>query len=147
MTKMNTGGNAVTEAQVGLITKGQSYKDFVDVMKKKFQSGGVLSADNRQQIVDLANASAANYRKSYGDLYNQINGQMEAAGIPQQFRTLPTLAAVGGGAAAPAGGGGQAAPGGGGGQVSPQDAAALDWANKNPNDPRAATIKAHLGAK
>lgn len=32
-------------------------------------------------------------------------------------------------------------------QLSPEDAAALKWANENPNDPRAAAIKQSLGAK
>lgn len=39
--------------------------------------------------------------------------------------------------------------GGGGGakQMSPQDKQALDWANSNPKDPRAAQIKARLGVQ
>lgn len=32
-------------------------------------------------------------------------------------------------------------------QLSPQDQKALDWANKNPTDPRAITIKAHIGVQ
>jgi hypothetical protein len=35
--------------------------------------------------------------------------------------------------------------GGGGGNMSPQDQQALEWANANPNDPRAAQIKQKLG--
>ena len=31
--------------------------------------------------------------------------------------------------------------------LTPQDQAALDWANKNPNDPRSAAIKKKLGVK
>jgi hypothetical protein len=33
------------------------------------------------------------------------------------------------------------------GQLSPQDQQALDWANANSNDPRAAEIKRRLGVK
>jgi hypothetical protein len=33
----------------------------------------------------------------------------------------------------------------GGAQMSPEDKQALEWANKNPSDPRAAAIKQKLG--
>ncbi|MFZ9759306.1 MAG: hypothetical protein ACO3CJ_07630 [Burkholderiaceae bacterium] len=49
------------------------------------------------------------------------------------------LAGAGGGTPAPSGGGGQQR------QMSDEDRQALDWANSNPNDPRAAQIKRRLG--
>ena len=40
-----------------------------------------------------------------------------------------------------------AVKGGRGGDLNPQDQQAMDWANANPNDPRAAEIKQRLGVK
>ena len=45
------------------------------------------------------------------------------------------------------GAGGAGGAGAGGRQLSPQDRQALDWANSNPRDPRAAQIKARLGVQ
>jgi hypothetical protein len=108
LTKLNTAGNAVTEAQVGLILKGQSFSDWANTIKNKFKNGGVLSDNQRQQIKEIANSIYANYRKGYQPVYDRAVAQLRAAGIPEAFWTIPDLntinagqSQVGGNAPAP----------------------------------------------
>jgi hypothetical protein len=91
LTKLNTGGNAVTDAQVKLITDGKSFSDVIGTWGNKVQNGGVLSDNQRKQIRQIANDIFANYRKGYQPVYEQAAKQLKAAGIPEQFWTIPDL--------------------------------------------------------
>ncbi len=88
---MNTGGNQVTEAQVKLITGGQSYSDILNVWKNKLGNGGVLSDAQRTQLTELANKVFDRYKADYQPIYQQATSQLKAAGIPEAFWTIPNL--------------------------------------------------------
>lgn len=98
LTKLNTGGNAVTEAQVSLITHGKSFSDTVATFANKFKNGGVLSPDQRQQVHDIAYQIFENYKKGYQPIYERAAQQLTQAGIPQQFWTIPDLNSLNDGA-------------------------------------------------
>jgi len=91
LTKLNTGGNAVTDAQVKLITDGKSFSDTIGAWGNKLKNGGVLSDNQRQQIKAIANDIFANYRKGYQPVYEKAASQLKAAGIPEQYWTIPDL--------------------------------------------------------
>lgn len=91
LTKLNTAGNAISDAQVKLITDGRSYADSIGVAANKLGNGGVLSDNQRQQIQKIAKAIYANYQKGYQPVYDQVTAQLKAAGIPKQFWTIPDL--------------------------------------------------------
>lgn len=91
LTKLNTGGNAVTEAQINTILKGRSFADTMSVFANKLKNGGVLSDNQRQQVQQIANAIYANYKKGYQPVYNQVTSQLKAAGIPEAFWSIPDL--------------------------------------------------------
>lgn len=91
LTKLNTAGNAVTDAQVKLITDGKSYSDWAGTIANKFKNGGVLSEKQRTQIKEIANNIYANYKKGYQPVYEQATKQLQAAGIPEAFWTIPDL--------------------------------------------------------
>ncbi len=115
LTKLNTGGNAVTDAQVKLITDGKSFSDTIGTWSNKVQNGGVLSENQRKQIKEIANDIFKNYRKGYQPVYEQASKQLKAAGIPEQFWTIPDLNKLNAGQAdiladKPAGGGGNGKP-------------------------------------
>lgn len=95
LTKLNTAGNAVTDAQVKLITDGKSLSDAVGVWTNKLTTGGVLSDNQRQQIVKIAREIYKNYQKGYQPVYDQVTQQLKASGIPPQFWTLPDLNKLG----------------------------------------------------
>jgi hypothetical protein len=96
LTKLNTGGNAVTDAQVRLITDGKSYADVANTFANKFKNGGVLSPDQRQQIQAIASQIYDNYKMGYQPIYEKAAAQLQAAGIPKQFWTIPDLNAING---------------------------------------------------
>lgn len=91
LVKLNTAGNAITEAQVKLITDGKSFSDSMGVAANKLKNGGVLSDNQRQQIQKIAKAIYANYAKGYQPVYDQATKQLKAAGIPEAFWTIPNL--------------------------------------------------------
>ncbi len=91
LTKLNTSGNAITDAQVHLITGGKSFADSVNVLENKLGNGGVLSNNQRQQIQSLAQSVYDNYKKGYQPIYDQVTKQFDQAGIPDAFRTFPDL--------------------------------------------------------
>lgn len=91
LTKLNTGGNAISDAQVKLITDGQSYSDWASVLSNKLSTGGVLSDSQRSQISTLASNIFASYQTAYQPIYNQVTSQLESAGIPKEFWTIPDL--------------------------------------------------------
>lgn len=91
LTKLNTGGNAVTDAQVSLITHGKSFADTIGTWGNKLKNGGVLSDNQREKIKEIANHIYENYRKGYQPVYEQATKQLKDAGIPEPFWTIPDL--------------------------------------------------------
>jgi hypothetical protein len=91
LTKLNTGGNAISDAQVKLVTDGKSFADMANVLKNKLGNGGVLSDTQRTQLSTIANAIFKNYQKTYEPIYKQASAQLTAAGIPKAFWTIPDL--------------------------------------------------------
>lgn len=91
LTKLNTSGNAISDAQVRLITDGKSFSDTASTLANKFKNGGVLSDNQRQQIQTIAQQIYANYAKGYQPVYDQATSQLQAAGIPKAFWTIPDL--------------------------------------------------------
>lgn len=91
LTKLNTAGNAITDAQVKIITDGKSFADTIGTFGNKFKNGGVLSENQRNQIQTIAKAIFKNYQKGYQPVYDQVSAQLKAAGIPKQFWTIPDL--------------------------------------------------------
>lgn len=90
-TKLSTAGGVITDAQVSVITGGRSLADTANVMAKKLAEGGVLSDDQRQQIIKLGHASYENLKKGYQPIYDKAVEKLQASGIPEQFWTLPDL--------------------------------------------------------
>lgn len=91
LTKLNSSGNAISDAQVKIITDGQSYSDLASVLGNKLKNGGVLSKDQRSQIQKIATAVYDNYKQGYQPVYDQASTQLKASGIPEQFWTIPDL--------------------------------------------------------
>lgn len=91
LTKLNTGGNAISDAQVKLITDGKSFSDAANVWKNKLANGGVLSDSQRQQVQTLAKNIFKSYQDAYQPIYTQVASQLQAAGIPKAFWTMPDL--------------------------------------------------------
>jgi hypothetical protein len=91
LTKLNTAGNAISDAQVKLITGGQSFSDMANVFLNKLGNGGALSNSQRQQIQSIAQSIFANYQKGYQPVYDKVTAQLKSAGIPQAFWTIPDL--------------------------------------------------------
>lgn len=91
LTKLNTAGNAISDAQVRIITDGKSFSDMYSTFQNKFNNGGVLSDNQRNQIQAIAKAIYANYAKGYQPVYDQAVSQLQAAGIPRAFWTIPDL--------------------------------------------------------
>lgn len=83
--KLNTGGNAITDAQIQLITNYGSFKDKLSVLVNKFQKGGALSTDQRKQLVDIAKTTFDNYKKAYQPAYDAVTKNLTDAKIPKQF--------------------------------------------------------------
>lgn len=136
LTKLNTGGNAVTDAQVRLITDGKSLADRFGVWSNAVKNGGVLSDNQRDQIKQIANGIATNYHKSYEPIYKEATRKLQEAHIPEPFWTIPDLNKMRvDTSGAPAA------------QSDDANTQALAWANANPKDPRAAAIKQKLGVR
>lgn len=91
LTKLNTGGNAISDAQVRLVTDGKSFSDMANTLSNKFKNGGVLSDNQRTQLQTIAKAIFDSYKKQYQPIYDKAVSQMEAAGIPKAFQNLPDL--------------------------------------------------------
>jgi LysM repeat protein len=94
VTMLNTGGTRPTEAQVGIITHGQSYNDAIDVWKKKLGSGGVLSDANRQQLKDVAEATFTQLENSYKKRLDTYNRELKKAGIDYPILNLADVADI-----------------------------------------------------
>ena len=92
---------------------------------RRLEKSVVGGLDRTQNIADV--------RQGINDLIDEI--RTSQARVQEAYDTTYEYRAQ-------RGGGGAAAK-----QMSPQDKQALDWANSNPKDPRAAQIKARLGVQ
>lgn len=90
-TKLSTSGNAITDAQIKTVTGGKSYADTVNTFQNKFKNGGVLSDNQRKQIIDIAQKTLQAYQKDYQPIYNKVTQQLTASGVPKNFWTIPDL--------------------------------------------------------
>lgn len=95
LTKLNTAGNAVTDAQVKLVTDGKSWSDSVGVWANHLGNGGVLSTNQREQIQKIAKNIYENYRKGYQPVYDKAVKQLTDSGIPKPFWVIPDLNELG----------------------------------------------------
>jgi hypothetical protein len=77
---------------VGTNLLGQSIKDRINVITNKYTAqGGVLSEDQRKQVVQLGQTIYDNYKAGYKDVYTAATKQLNAAKIPSQYWTIPDL--------------------------------------------------------
>ncbi len=95
ITKLNTGGGQVTEAQVNLVTKGGSLTDKINVFKNYMNGqGGVLSDAQRNELVKLADQVFKRYQDGYTPYYNSYTQKMKQQGVPEASWTLPDVATL-----------------------------------------------------
>lgn len=90
-TKLSTAGNAITDAQVRIITDGRSVKDWANIQLQKLRPGGVLSPAQRKDIMTIAGKTYNAYKQGYDPLYKEATEKLTAAGIPKAFWTIPDL--------------------------------------------------------
>lgn len=89
ITKLDTGGNAITEGQLQTLTGGRSIADSISVLQKKLAKGGVLSNDQRNQISTIAQQIFQNYQDSLAPLYSQTLNNLQQNGLePSQAGLL-----------------------------------------------------------
>lgn len=115
VTKLNTGGNQVTEAQVGIVLKGKSLADQVNVWSNYMAAhGGVLSDDQRQQLQDVAHAVYKGYQKMYQPIRDAAVKSLKDRGIPEDYwGAIPDLNALSSAAGIDPASGDPGAPAGG----------------------------------
>ncbi len=96
VTKLNTGGNQVTEAQVNLVLKGRSLADQANVWANYMAAnGGVLSDDQRKQLVAVAHAVYRGYQKMYQPIRDAAVKSLKSRGIPEDYwGAIPDLNAL-----------------------------------------------------
>lgn len=91
-TKLSTSGNAVTDAQVRIITDGKTVKDWANIQLNKLgANGGVLSPQQRKDIMTIAAKTYDKYREGYEPLYKEASEKLTAGGVPKPFWTIPDL--------------------------------------------------------
>lgn len=100
ITKLDTGGQAITDAQVSTITGGRSTLDSIQVLAQKVANGGVLSANQRATIQKLASLVFDNYQSTLAPLYSQTLNNLSGEGLtPEQAGLLDFNGIVSTGAA------------------------------------------------
>jgi len=119
-------GSVVRESELGMAMAATGVEDRVKNYAQMVIDGTKLTPNQRKDFVDLSNKL---YNAS-AEQFNQKRG--EYAGIAQRNK-LDVEAAVGAPAEIKAK------------QLTAQDQQAMQWANANPSDPRAAQIKKKLG--
>ncbi len=108
VTKLNNAGGQVTEAQVAIVLKGASLSDKINIWSNMMsKQGGVLSDDQRRQLIDVAHAVYRGYQKMYQPVYDDAIKKLKGQGIPPQYWNIPDLNSLSN-AAGIAGGGGEA---------------------------------------
>jgi hypothetical protein len=101
VTKLNNAGGQVTEAQVNLVLKGQSLADQAATWQQYLAgSGGVLSPEQRKQLLDVAHAVVRGYHEMYKPIYTAATKAVKDRHIPDEYVSaipdLDTLMAAGG---------------------------------------------------
>jgi len=119
-------GSVVRESELGMAMAATGVEDKVKNYANMVITGEKLTPAQRKDFVELSNKL---YNAS-AEQFNQKRG--EYAGIAERNK-LDVDAAVGAPAKVKTK------------ELAPQDQQALQWANSNPNDPRAAQIKKRLG--
>jgi len=119
-------GSVVRESELGMAMAATGVEDKVKNYAQMVIDGTKLTPSQRKDFTELSNKL---YNAS-AEQFNQKRG--EYAGIAERNK-LDVNAAVGAPAEIKAK------------QLAPQDQQALQWANSNPTDPRAALIKKKLG--
>lgn len=95
ITKLNTGGGQVTEAQVNLVTKGGSLTDKINIWKNMMGGqGGVLSPAQRAELVTLAHRVFGEYQKLLIPYYQDATRKLKAQGVPEEYWTIPDVATL-----------------------------------------------------
>lgn len=91
--RLSKGGTGqVTGDQVDIALKGASIADSASMMEQKLQNGGVLSQNQRNQLVQLASQVYNENANDYKKLYVQAVQGLKQQGIPPQFwSNLPDL--------------------------------------------------------
>jgi hypothetical protein len=136
-------GRAAQALYDKIVAKGgfQALQDMRDASKTGGALGNVSNQEGKQLVASFAaidrRQDAPDVQAAIDQAINDIRGSQtrmrEAYDETYSYRTQ---------GAAPA-----AAPAPRPRQLSPEDKQALDWANSNPKDPRAAQIKARLGVQ
>ena len=119
-------GSVVRESELGMAMAATGVEDRVRNYAQMVIDGTKLTPNQRKDFTELSsklyNASAEQFnqkRGEYAGIAERNKLDVEAAvGAPAEIKTK---------------------------QLAPQDQQALQWANSNPNDPRAAQIKKRLG--
>lgn len=91
--RLSKGGTGqVTGDQVDIALKGSSLGDTASQLENKLQNGGVLSTNQRQQLVQLASQVFQENANDFQKIYVQAINGLQAEGIPTQFwSNLPDL--------------------------------------------------------
>lgn len=91
--RLSKGGSGqVTGDQVDIALKGASLGDSASVTEQKLQNGGILSPNQRAQLVQLASNVYNENANDYKNLYVQAIQGLQKQGIPVQFwSNLPDL--------------------------------------------------------
>ncbi len=105
---------------------------------------GVPPESAREHALQML--STAMSHESYKAVTDTMKLEMQAA-LRSPGQVMDKFRELHGGAGSPAGGGAAPAAAPTGGGAHPQAQQALEWANANPNDPRAAAIKQRLGVQ
>lgn len=82
-TQLNRGGGQITEANVALLTQGQSFPDRSKILWNKLQgSGGVISEQDAKELVDLSKKTYSLYQKNYQDRRSLYEKSYKNTGLP-----------------------------------------------------------------
>ena len=119
-------GSVVRESELGMAMAATGVEDRVRNYASMVVSGEKLTPTQRKDFIELSdklyNAAAGQFnqkRSEYASIAERNKLDVDAAvGAPAKIMSK---------------------------QLAPQDQQALEWANSNPNDPRAAQIKKRLG--
>jgi len=133
-------GRAAQALYDKVVAKGgfQALQDMRDASKTGGALGNVSNQEGKQLI---ASFEAIDRRQDAKDVQAAIDNAISSI-QGSQVRMREAFDETYGYRAAR-----EAGAGAGGRQLTPQDREALNWANSNPNDPRAARIKQQLGVK
>jgi len=136
-------GRAAQALYDKIVAKGgfQALQDMRDASKTGGALGNVSNQEGKQLVASFAaidrRQDAPDVQAAIDQAINDIRGSQ--ARMREAYDETYSYRAQGG---APA-----AAPAPRARQLAPEDKQALDWANSNPKDPRAAQIKARLGVQ